>query len=60
MKQITKDMIEDKYTVCPYCMSQVSSEKLGCCGESSAHFEDAYEIEGEVYLSSEIKIVERK
>lgn len=24
--------------ICPYCMNEVSSETLGCCGESSAHF----------------------
>ena len=33
--------IEDKVLVCPYCMSP-SEGKLGCCGESSTHFEEAY------------------
>lgn len=36
----------DKVTICPYCGCQPSSEALGCCGESSAHFETAYVDEG--------------
>jgi hypothetical protein len=60
MKYITKDMIEDVVTLCPYCMSPVSIEATGCCGEASTHFEDAYEIEGEYYLKSEIEVVENE
>lgn len=29
-------------TQCPYCGSATSMESSGCCGESSAHFEEVY------------------
>ncbi len=44
----------DRFTVCPYCMSKPRSS-IGCCGESSMHFEEAVEIDGEIFLVSEIE-----
>ena len=29
----------DTITICPYCGSEIRGDRLGCCGESSAHFE---------------------
>lgn len=57
-KQVKETDIEDIVTVCPYCMTKVSADSLGCCGESSAHFEDAYIIEDEYYLKHEIEVIE--
>ena len=52
---IYKDQIEDEVLTCPYCMSAVSFQQMGCCGESSAHFETAYIVSGieEYILKSE-------
>lgn len=62
MKLVVKEhQIEKEITVCPYCMNEVSERYYGgCCGESSAHFETAYVIEGhdEYYLASEVEIEE--
>jgi len=45
----------DKVTVCPYCMNE-AGDKIACCGESMAHFEEAYVQEnGELILASEVK-----
>lgn len=55
--KVTEDQIENEYLVCPYCMNTVSWSKIGCCGESSDHFEKAFEVDGELYLDSEIQIV---
>jgi hypothetical protein len=32
--------------ICPYCGDRKSENELGCCGESSAHFEEieTYEV----------------
>lgn len=56
-KQVRKIDIEDKSLVCPYCMIEVSFDDQGCCGESSAHFETAYLIEGELYLKQEVEVI---
>lgn len=57
MIKIKETEIVDEFTACPYCMCQVSSESIGHCGESSAHYETAYELtNGEVYLASELTI----
>lgn len=58
MKQVKISDIEDELLVCPYCMTEVSIDDLGCCGESSAHFETAYLIEDELYLKREIEVIE--
>ncbi len=58
MKHVTLSEIEDELLVCPYCMGQVGMDDRGCCGESSCHFETAYEIGGELYLDSEVTITE--
>lgn len=58
MKVLESDII-DKYLVCPYCMNQVSFDRLGCCGESSAHFVKAYELEdGDCYLCDDVEVIE--
>lgn len=57
MKQVKISDIEDELYVCPYCMTEVSSDDRGHCGESSAHFETAYLIEGELYLEHEIEVI---
>lgn len=55
-KVITRDQIEEELYVCPYCMSDVRPDQLGCCGESSCHFETAYLVDGEALLESEVTI----
>lgn len=57
-KQIKEIDIEDELFVCPYCMTEVSSDDRGHCGESSTHFETAYIIEDELYLKREIEVIE--
>jgi hypothetical protein len=62
---INKADITDRITLCPYCMSEVEVNSYqGCCGESSAHFEDAYVVEvngeEEVYLVSEVTVVKEE
>lgn len=57
MKILSADIIEE-ITVCPYCMETRSQESLGCCGESSCHFERAYVTKDlECYLESEVEII---
>lgn len=47
--------IVDTHWVCPYCMTQVDPDRTGHCGESSAHFELAYELDdGSIVLQSEL------
>jgi len=54
MKTFKESEIDEKYDkVCPYCMNE--SNKDVCCGE--VHFEPGYEIDGEMYLASEVKII---
>jgi hypothetical protein len=38
------EMIVDILTICPYCGREVNASMwtLGCCGESSDHFIEAY------------------
>jgi hypothetical protein len=50
--------IDDEVLVCPYCMSEVRSGSRGCCGESSDHFETAFEVNGELFLKNEIEVVD--
>jgi len=50
--------IETNQLVCPYCMHPVSSDIDGHCGESSGHFEYAWEIDGDLYLESELEWIE--
>lgn len=58
MTIINESEILDEMTVCPYCMCQVSYNKITCCGESRSHFETAYVLDnGETLLGSEVKIV---
>lgn len=58
MKILFEQQVEDKILVCVYCMNKVSGEQRGCCGESSAHFEEAYVLaDNEYYLSSEVTLV---
>jgi len=57
MKQLKESQIEAELLVCPYCMSEVSQDDIGCCGESSCHFETGYATEDEIYLESQIEIV---
>lgn len=55
MKRVSYWDIEDEVTICPYCGSEQYSA-LGCCGESSDHFETAYVYQGETYTADEIEI----
>jgi hypothetical protein len=48
------DIIEE-IEVCPYCMHPANG--IGCCGESSAHFEVAYDTGEELYLKSEVEVI---
>jgi hypothetical protein len=41
--------------VCPYCMSEASSEQRMCCGE--VHLEAGIITENEIYLLSDIEIL---
>ena len=54
--KIKQAQIEDTVLVCPYCMNEVSEEAFGCCGESSAHFETAYIVDGEALLESQTTV----
>lgn len=56
-RQIFESDILDELTVCPYCMYPVSCEQLGCCGESSAHFADAYDLGDELVLACEVDVI---
>jgi hypothetical protein len=56
-KQVKETDIEDLVTVCPYCMTEMGPRDYGHCGEASTHFEDAYIIEDECYLKSEIEVI---
>ncbi len=56
MKRFLKSEVDDEIEVCPYCMNPPPRGRSGCCGESSAHFETAYDIKGELYLESEIEL----
>ena len=56
MKQVPVDQVET-ITVCPYCVSERDEFGVGCCGESSAHFETAYVYQDEIYLADEIELV---
>lgn len=52
--QLNLSQIVDTTTVCPYCMNPATG--LGCCGESSAHFERAYVTKSDCYLESEVDL----
>lgn len=41
MKYLFEDEIETVALICPYCGDNAYG-KIGCCGESSAHFEEHY------------------
>ncbi len=53
---VKPEAIQHETLACPYCMSEVSQDETGCCGESSAHFEKAYVIQDEIFLESEVEI----
>jgi hypothetical protein len=53
---IKESEILDELTVCPYCMNPAEG-KSGCCGESSGHFTDAYDLGDEVVLAHEVDVV---
>lgn len=58
-QKLLLSQIETEILVCPYCMDEVSQDEIGCCGESSAHFEAAYvTTQLETYLESEVEIVD--
>lgn len=58
LKKLKVSQIETEILVCPYCMSEVSQNKMGCCGESSAHFEMAYVAQDETFLESEVELID--
>jgi len=57
MKQLKLSEIEDTVLVCPYCMNEVYQDAIGCCGESSCHFETAYISQAEILLESEVLVI---
>jgi hypothetical protein len=57
MIQLKESEIEAKILVCPYCGDERSQDDMGCCGESSAHYETAYMVQDDMYLESEVEIV---
>lgn len=58
MKQVIKEsQIEAEILVCPYCMDEVSYNRTGCCGESSAHFDTAYVTQDETFLKHEVVVI---
>lgn len=57
MITIYESQVQDRLEVCPYCMNPPTRGQLGCCGESSAHFEPAIDTGDEIYLESEVFIV---
>lgn len=44
--------VEKIVTVCPYCF-EPKRGKISCCGE--VHFETAYDVDGQIFLESELK-----
>jgi hypothetical protein len=40
MNETTREVV--KVLACPYCGDAKHFDSLGCCGESSAHFEEVY------------------
>jgi hypothetical protein len=55
---IKESDIKEEVYVCPYCMED-AGDKIGCCGESSCHFEHAIVTkDDECFLLSEIVIKE--
>lgn len=58
MKKVFESQITDEVLVCPYCMEPKGYDVRSCCGESSTHFENAYEVDGEeIFLGHEIDII---
>ena len=59
-REIKRSEIEEKYMVCPYCMEQRDVDTHGgCCGESSCHFVEAYELANdEIVLVEEVIVDE--
>ena len=56
MKTLNYNNIMQEILVCPYCMNPVSDMLVGCCGESSGHFEVCYIThKDEWYLASEVR-----
>ena len=59
--RVNKSEIVDHFLICPYCMSQVDSEMLSHCGESSAHFETVYRLtDNNLYVESDLTIEDSK
>lgn len=56
MRQLKLSELIDEQTVCPYCMNPAAG--IGCCGESSAHFERAYITKTECLLESEVEVMD--
>lgn len=57
MRQITWAQVQDEITVCPYCMNPARN-RIACCGESSAHFQTAYDLGDELVLAEEVEVVD--
>jgi hypothetical protein len=53
-----EDQINDIETICPYCYNSVGN-KLECCGESSAHFENIYVVGTQNYLVNDTIVMPR-
>ena len=55
MRTIKESEIVEEFLACPYCGGEASIDDLGCCGESSGHFQQAYELkDGDVVMESEV------
>jgi len=46
----------EEITICPYCGDGPKGNDLGCCGESSAHFETVLSHNGETYQFDEVEL----
>lgn len=60
MPKIKLSQIQDEYLGCPYCMDGPKREydHRGCCGESSAHFAQIYDLGDELVLADYVEVVE--
>lgn len=60
LKTINRSDIEKEQMVCVYCGNEVDDDDyMGCCGESSDHFERGYFMkDGNLWTESEVSIDE--
>ena len=57
MRQILLSQIQGEITICPYCGDEKHGQ-IGCCGESSCHFEQAYDLGDETLSVNECDVID--